>query len=227
MLCVMITNFKTKICFVLSVAVASAHIVGGAAEFVRIDVPSATHADAEASSIGVMPPVSPKVRTLRFELSLDATPGNNAELSFGKSRGGRLSLAGTQTVIGWDRGAWVLRSGDLRKSFSTNAVSGSVPCQRKLIVSVNMKPTWVDDDLHGQRKEIVIDSITFSEERKGGGVAPGHSLVEFPGLSPTSAVAKAWFDYRGLDAFRAVSRGGGGVSAAVKVLEPGTVLILR
>jgi len=188
----------------LSVAVVMLAHIAAASTSVRIDAPTAAHDDGEASAMALMPKIFPTARTLHICLSLDDSAGGGAELRLGKAQGGRLSLAGTATSIGFEDGAWFIRGDRHRKTFT--AANPATAGLRTLAV----------------RLRLDADGAPVKIERLE---ADGKPLA-FEGLGGDAL--KAWLDPRRLDAFKAVSRGGaGGVSATVKVHADGSVFILR
>jgi len=200
----MLKKSYITIFFIASVTFALPHIAA-ATTTVRADAPPAVYDDGEVSSVlELMPGVFPTARALRIELLLDdSVTGSGAELRLGKAKGGRMSLAGTATIIGFENGAWFIQGGRHRQRFT--AANSATVGVRTLAV----------------RMRLDTDGVPVNVAVK----ADGKPLT-FAGLE--GEVLKAWLDPRHLDVFRLVSRGGAnGVSATVKVYVDGTLFILR
>ena len=191
----------------LPVAVVMLAHVAVASTAVRVEAPLAAHDDGEVASVtALMPEIFPTARTLHICLSLDDSAGGGAELRLGKAQGGRLSLAGTVTSIGFEDGTWFVRGDRHRKAFTATNSATATAGVRTLVV----------------RLRLDADGAPVKIERLE---ADGQPLA-FDGLGGDAL--KAWLDPRRLDAFKAVSRGGAdGVSATVKVHADGSVFILR
>ena len=206
MLFLMLKKSHIAIFFIVSVAFALPHIAA-ASVVVRVDAPLAADGDGEASSVvKLMPGIFPTARTLRIELSLDDPAGGDAELRLGKAQGGRMSLAGTVTTIGFENGSWFIRGDRHRKNFTATNSMPTTAGARTLTACVRLD----------------ADGVPVRIERLE---ADGKPLT-FEGLDGDAL--KAWLDPRRLDAFKVVSRSGAdGVSATVKAYAGGTLFILR
>jgi len=198
---------KSRILLCVAATVAALAHAAVAATLARVEAPAAAHDDGEAASAtALMPKIFPAARTLRIELSLDDSAGGGAELRLGKASGGRLSLAGTVTTIGFENGSWFIRGDRHRKNFTaTNPVTATAGA-RALTACVRL-------DADGAPARI---------ERLE---ADGKPLT-FEGLEGDAL--KAWLDPRRWEDFKVVSRGeADNVSATLKVHADGTLFILR
>ena len=195
---------KSHIMLSVTVAVAMLSHIATATTIVRVDAPLPSHDDWEASATALMPEIFPTARTLHIYLSLDDSAGGDAELRLGKAQGGRLSLAGTATVIGLENGSWFIRGDRHRQCFTaTNSATAGL---RTLAV----------------RMRLDADGAPVKFERLE---ADGQPLA-FDGLGED--VLKAWLNPQHWEDFKVVSRGGAdSVSATVKVHADGTLFILR
>lgn len=206
---VMISPMLKKSHIMLPVAVTAVMLAHAAAASAsaRADAPAAAHDDAEASSAAeLMPGIFPTARTLRIELSLDdSVAGGGAELRLGKASGGRMSLAGTTTSIGFEDGAWYICGDRHRRCFTATNSATAAAGPRTLAVRMRL-------DADGAPVGVAL-------------AADGLPLT-FDGLGGDAL--KAWLDPRRWEDFRVLSRGGAdGVSATVTVHADGTLFILR
>jgi len=202
----MIINPFFKWFSVAALVFALAH-TAAAGTSARADAPAAAYDDAEASSAAeLMPGIFPTARTLRIELSLDdSVAGGSAELRLGKASGGRLSLAGTTTSIGFEDGAWYICGDRHRRCFTATNSATAAAGPRTLAVRMRL-------DADGAPVGVAL-------------AADGLPLT-FDGLGGDAL--KAWLDPRRWEDFRVLSRGGAdGVSATVTVHADGTLFILR
>ena len=178
-------------------------------------VPAPVYADLEASAAGAMP--LPGLADTLFKLSLtfDSAPTNNVEVALGS--GAQGDPYGTGVVVGWDSGEWFIRGDKLRKRLAVPAHKPTVSGARTLTVLTRLGKGWATD---GQPI-----SVTVSERLGSEGAHP----VDF-GMAKTSAVLRAWFDPRGWEAVRVVSRNQADTSATASaaVFYPdGSLMILR
>jgi len=198
-----------KLCIVLYVATAVAVLahVAAASTSARVEAPAAAHDDGEAASAtALMPKIFPAARTLRIELSLDDSAGGGAELRLGKAQGGRMSLAGTVTTVGFENGSWFIRGDRHRKNFTATNSATATAGARTLAVRIRLGA----DGAPARIERLEADGLPLLFE------------------GPDGDALKAWLDPRRWEDFKVVSRGGAGnVSAGVKVFADGALLIVR
>ena len=118
---------------VLLIAAIPLSHYGNAGSLVAATQPPA-HPGWEVSQDVALPARAAGSRVFRAELTFTATPSNNVEAAFGKDSDAdrRLSAEETAATVGWDRGAWFLRSSDLLTVF-TNAPSGNTPATARTL----------------------------------------------------------------------------------------------
>ena len=172
------------------------------------------HADLETSAVTPMPAAALTDHLFKLTLTLDATTNNNVTVALGS--GAQSDPDGTALIIGWNAGEWSVRGDNLRRAFSTADGNRTNAAPRTLTVAVRMSRGWQHDD------EPPI-SVTVTEQ-SGGLTRP----VTFAGIPADTLLA--WFDPRGWDAMRVVSRGqvdASAVSATATFYPDGTHMILR
>ena len=210
----MLKTICMKLFFVVSVALLLPRVAVASSVEVGA-VPAPVYADLETSAAGAMPVPGLADQLFKLTLTFDSAPSNNVEVVLGS--GAQGDPYSTSTIIGWDSGEWFIRGDKLRKRFAVTAYNSTETGPRTLTVLTRLGKGWATD---GQPI-----SVTVSERLGSEGAHP----VDF-GMAKTSAVLRAWFDPRGWEAVRVVSRNQADTSAAVSaaVFYPdGSLMILR
>ncbi|MDD3544218.1 MAG: hypothetical protein PHG96_02525 [Kiritimatiellae bacterium] len=114
-------------------AIAAALTLPAAPSFAAtLDVPrlpDPVFADREVSAASALPAGRlDGLRVFRLEISFDATPSNNVQVSLGRDTApadGSLDAGETYLAIGWDRGEWFLSPRGLRIRHAAPAASSN------------------------------------------------------------------------------------------------------
>ena len=215
MLSPMLKTICMKLFFVVPAALLLTHAVAVASSVEVGAVPAPVYADLETSAVEAMPLPGLADQLFKLTLTFDSAPTNNVEVVLGS--GAQGDPYSTSTIIGWDSGEWFIRGDKLRKRFAVTAYKPAVSGTRTLTVLTRLGKKWATDE-----QPISVTVL----ERLG---SEGAHSVDF-GMAKTSAVLCAWFDPRGWEAVRVVSRNQADTSAAVSaaVFYPdGSLMILR
>ena len=129
---------KTSICLLAALVSSCSFAVEVAA------LPGAEFADTEVSTNVALSVGTARNRRLVFSVELQASPSNNVEVAMGcdADNDGRLSLAESALVVGYDCGEWFVRSA-AKESISTSAAQsqGLVRCTYE-IPSRHVDRSW-------------------------------------------------------------------------------------
>jgi len=168
---------------------------------------SAGYADGEIASADTGQPLRPPVfSSLKINLAFQASQDGNAEIVFGKTNTvGELRLSGIRAVVGFDRGAWVIK-GDRFSRTLGQAASTAAMSPHKMTIHVWLNSQGVPFRLHS----FTIDGAPFA-------------------LSPEERVeVLSFLDPREWDTFKTVTRGdASAVKADVSLYPVGGSIILR
>ena len=144
--------------------------------------------------------------SLKINLAFQASQDGNAEIMLGRTNTvGELRLSGVRTVVGFDRGAWVIK-GDRFSRTLEQAANTAALSPHKMTIHV-----W----LNSQGVPIRLNSFTID----------GTPFV----LSPEEkAEVMSFLDPREWDTFKTVTRGDvSAVVADVSLYPVGGIIILR
>jgi len=112
-----------------TIITAAAALAAGAATLEVPRLPEPAAADREASASHTLPADSPGgMNTFRLELSFEATPSNNVQVSLGRDAppaDGALDAGETDVTVGWDRGEWFIAPRGLRSRHAVPAATSN------------------------------------------------------------------------------------------------------
>ena len=91
-------------------------------------LPPCEFADTETATNHPFSTLRPGSQILSFQISLLASPSNNVGVAIGRdtNEDGELSVDETALVVGWDCGAWIMRSGEFDGFLSAVPATGNV-----------------------------------------------------------------------------------------------------
>ena len=98
------------------------------------------HAGWETSQDVPLPPRQTETRFFKAEITLTSTASNNVQMAFGSDvdKDGNLPAEETAATVGWDRGAWLILSGDLLQKFTCIPQDASTATNRTFRMSVRL-----------------------------------------------------------------------------------------
>lgn len=107
--------------------------------------PAVTNCPFEVSSCLPLAVDSNRLDTVAFELSFDATPSNNVEISVGRDANGdgRLALLEADVTFGYDCGSWIVK-----ETATGRVTSEPAPTEGRLVRTIQFKrgktydPDW-------------------------------------------------------------------------------------
>lgn len=110
----------------LLTAFAAFAAAADAANLTTGPLPRSEYADTEMSTNFPFA-LSSYVRDFRLSVELTATPTNNVQVAFGcdADEDGVLALAETDLIVGWDCGAWFVKSPDVATTLSSAPVTSA------------------------------------------------------------------------------------------------------
>lgn len=110
------------------------------AESVLVTNQSPSHSGWETSQDVPLPPRQTETRVFKAEICFTATASNNVQMAFGSDvdKDGKLPAEETSATVGWDRGAWLILSGDLLQKFTCIPQDASTSTNRTLRMSVRL-----------------------------------------------------------------------------------------
>jgi len=112
-----------------TIIIAAAALAASAATFEPPRLPEPAAADRETSASHALPADSPGgMNTFRLELSFEATPSNNVQVSLGRDAApadGALDAGEADVTVGWDRGEWFIAPRGLRSRHAAPAATSN------------------------------------------------------------------------------------------------------
>ena len=133
-------------------------------------LPEPAFADREVSAASALPAGRlDGLRVFRLEISFDATPSNNVQVSLGRDTApadGSLDAGETYLAIGWDRGEWFLSPRGLRIRHAAPAASSNGTQKLTAFIRVTsqgdcLPPSFADRD--GEIAFGSLDTTPFPE----------------------------------------------------------------
>ena len=173
-------------------------------------LPAPSFADREVSGDSAIPAdARDNLRRFRLEISFDATPSNNVQVTFGHDAeplNGSLAAEETAFIIGWDSGEWFLRPAGLKERHVYAPANGQTPQRRTLHAAIRV-------DAQG-----APTAVEFCEDA-------GNFTFEGLPLDPLPS----WLTPENWDLLRVTVRGAAVAEEDVKIrfLPDGATIILR
>jgi len=168
---------------------------------------STGYADGEVASAEHGQPSRPPVfSSLKIDLAFQASQYGNAEIVFGRANAeGELRLSGIRAVVGFDRGAWIIKGDRFRRELGQAANTVTLS-PRKMTIRM-----WLDS------KGAPFRLISFTIDGSPFALSPEET-----------AEVMSFLDPREWDTFKTVTRGdASAVEAGVSLSPVGSSIILR